>query len=70
MKIGDKVQVTNIRGDYESKVSDGRIMGLSIYIGQEGVVTKATENKCFDAVVEFPNGDTLAFKESELIVIK
>lgn len=70
MNIGDKVKVTNIRGNYEPTISNGRAVGMSIYIGEEGIIKSISENKCFDAIVEFTDGDRLGFKESELKIIK
>lgn len=70
MQIGDKVEITNIRGNYEPKILNGKAIGMSIFIGEQGIVRSITENQCFEAVIEFSNGDSLGFKESELKIIK
>lgn len=70
MQVGDKVEITNIRGNYEPKIINGKVVGMSVYIGEAGIIRSISENKCFDAVVEFPDGDRLGFKESELKIIK
>lgn len=71
MNVGDRVIVTNILGREERHTFNGVVCGMSVYLGEQGIITEIRNNEPpFDCLVEFESGDRIAFKFSELEPIK
>lgn len=71
MNIGDKILVTNIRGEKEKHTHNGVVCGMSVYLDEQGVIDEIRENQPpFDCLVMFETGYRIAFKFSELELIK
>lgn len=71
VNVGDKVVVTNIRGKKEKRTFNGIVCGMSVYLDKQGVITEVREDEPpFDCLVEFEDGNRIAFKFSELEPIK